>query len=382
VIAASHAAEAEHEAAEEAGLEVGAEPAAGGRRARREAAGVGASAREAAGAELRRLREELAASEAVRAAELARIRLAEEVESERAAERAAEAQRALAEGWGRGVRAAAGPKPPPPPPEAWVCEPKPPAAGWIGEEEKRRAVVDPEAADPAAAEPAAAEPEEGEPEEGEPEEGEPEEGEPERLQAPRRTRRVFAACPMLLTRPPGAPQALLRTLQRQRAEHASVVARGSAAIGHALGEPAPLPPLSSSLEAALAPAIGSAVPPARGTADSPARERVGRSAPGSQGAERRVETDELLRQYRRSRGSGTPAASPAAGAAGDGEVAAAAGTACATLLADQFDAHEEWVSSLRASAEAVHATHQRAQAALASMMPAGAAATLSRTPNK
>ena len=372
MIAASHAAEAEHEAAEEAGLEVGAEPAAGGRRARREAAGVGASAREAAGAELRRLREELAASEAVRAAELARIRLAEEVESERAAERAAEAQRALAEGWGRGVRAAAGPKPPPPPPEAWVCEPKPPAAGWIGEEEKRRAVVDPEAADPAAAEPAAAEPEE----------GEPEEGEPERLQAPRRTRRVFAACPMLLTRPPGAPQALLRTLQRQRAEHASVVARGSAAIGHALGEPAPLPPLSSSLEAALAPAIGSAVPPARGTADSPARERVGRSAPGSQGAERRVETDELLRQYRRSRGSGTPAASPAAGAAGDGEVAAAAGTACATLLADQFDAHEEWVSSLRASAEAVHATHQRAQAALASMMPAGAAATLSRTPNK
>jgi len=53
------------------------------------------------------------------------------------------------------------------------------------------------------------------------------------------------------------------------------------------------------------------------------------------------------------------------------------GSPCATceLLADQFESHDAWVESLKASAEAVLATHQRARQALASLMPAGAASS-------
>ena len=48
-------------------------------------------------------------------------------------------------------------------------------------------------------------------------------------------------------------------------------------------------------------------------------------------------------------------------------------TPCATceLLSDQFESHDAWVESMRASAEAVMATHARAREALASLLPEG-----------
>ena len=47
------------------------------------------------------------------------------------------------------------------------------------------------------------------------------------------------------------------------------------------------------------------------------------------------------------------------------------GAACATcdLIQDQFKQHDAWVQSLKESAEAVLATHKRAQQALAQLTP-------------
>jgi len=54
----------------------------------------------------------------------------------------------------------------------------------------------------------------------------------------------------------------------------------------------------------------------------------------------------------------------------DGEFPDASPCATCELLADQFDSHEAWVESLRAKADAVLATHLRAQEGLASLMSA------------